>query len=80
MTVGTTLVEVRYSKTCGAAWARVARAAAGDRVEVSAGAGVKRTAVVGTDVDTYTPMVVVKGAGDAKACVTLGSGRAGCTA
>ncbi|WP_329301300.1 XRE family transcriptional regulator [Streptomyces sp. NBC_00659] len=80
VTVGTTLVEVRYSKTCGAAWARVARAAAGDRVEVSAGAGAKRTAVVGADVDTYTPMVVVEGAGDAKACVTLGSGLTGCTA
>ncbi|MFF8533407.1 XRE family transcriptional regulator [Streptomyces sp. NPDC015532] len=80
VTVGTALVEVRYSKTCGAAWARVTRAAAGDRVEVSAGAGAKRTAVVGTDADTYTPMVVVKGAGDARACVTLGSGRTGCTA
>ncbi|PKT69305.1 hypothetical protein CW362_30290, partial [Streptomyces populi] len=62
VTVGTTLVEVRYSETCGTAWARVTRAVAGDRVEVSVGAAAKRTAVVGTDVNTYTPRVAVKGA------------------
>ncbi|MET8860399.1 DUF2690 domain-containing protein [Streptomyces sp. NPDC004579] len=86
VTVGGALVEVRYSETCGAAWARVTSAGVGDRVEVSAGAGgsasasAKQTAVVGTDVDTYTPMVAVKGAGDVRACVTLKSGQAGCTA
>ncbi|MFE1292706.1 DUF2690 domain-containing protein [Streptomyces sp. NPDC058751] len=84
VTVGTALVEVRYSETCGAAWGRVTRGAAGDRVEVSTVAGgaaaVRRAAVVGTDVYTYTPMVVVKGAGDVKVCVTLGSGRVVCTA
>ncbi|MFE2534309.1 XRE family transcriptional regulator [Streptomyces sp. NPDC059371] len=88
VTVGGALVEVRYSETCGAAWARVTRAGVGDRVEVSAGGGgsasasasAKQTAVVGTDVDTYTPMVAVKDAGDVRACVTLGSGQAGCTA
>jgi hypothetical protein len=81
VTVGTTLVEVRYSKTCGAAWARIAQAAAGDRVEVSSGAAAKQTGVVGgdADVDAYTPMVAVKDAGDATACVTLASGRKGCT-
>ncbi len=30
ITVGTTLVEVRYSKTCAAAWARITQAVIGD--------------------------------------------------
>jgi len=34
VTVGTTLVEVRYSEVCGAAWGRITRAARGDRVTV----------------------------------------------
>ena len=33
-TVGTTLVEVRYSKTCQAAWARITQAAPGRRGRV----------------------------------------------
>ena len=36
VTVGTTLVEVRYSKTCEAAWARITQAAPGDQVDVTA--------------------------------------------
>jgi hypothetical protein len=81
VTVRTTLVEVRYSKTCGTAWARITQAAAGDRVEVSSGASAKQTGVVdgNADVDAYTPMVAVKDAGDATACVTLVSGQKGCT-
>ncbi|MDQ0811670.1 hypothetical protein QFZ63_003384 [Streptomyces sp. B3I7] len=34
VTVGTTLVEVRYSEVCGAAWGRITRAVRGDRVTV----------------------------------------------
>ncbi|MET7696141.1 DUF2690 domain-containing protein [Streptomyces sp. NPDC005485] len=79
VTVGTTLVEVRYSKTCGAAWARITQAAAGDKVEVSSGAAAKQTGAVDTDTDAYTPMVAVKDAGDAKACATLKAGLKGCT-
>ncbi|MET9408318.1 DUF2690 domain-containing protein [Streptomyces sp. NPDC002935] len=79
VTVGTTLVEVRYSKTCGAAWARITQAAAGDRVDVSSGAAAKQTGVVDADADAYTPMVAVKDAGDATACATLKSGQKGCT-
>ena len=78
-TVGTTLVEVRYSKTCAAAWARITQAAAGDKVEVSSGSAAKQTGAVDTDTDAYTPMVAVKDAGDAKACATLKSGQQGCT-
>ncbi|OIJ91251.1 helix-turn-helix domain-containing protein [Streptomyces colonosanans] len=80
VTVRTTLVEVRYSKTCGAAWARITRAAQGDTVEVSGGAA-RQTGSVGTDgaTDAYTPMVAAKSAAEAKACVTLRSGQKGCT-
>lgn len=79
VTVGTTLVEVRYSKRCGAAWARITQAARGDRVEVSSGAAAKQAGTVDADTDAYTPMVAVKDAGDARACATLAAGRKGCT-
>jgi hypothetical protein len=79
VTVGTTLVEVRYSETCGAAWARITQAALGDRVEVSSGSAAKQTGSVIADTDAYTPMVAVKDAGDATACATLKSDQKGCT-
>ncbi|MPY51596.1 DUF2690 domain-containing protein, partial [Streptomyces sp. K1PN6] len=80
VTVGTTQVEVRYSETCGAAWARITAAAQGDEVRVSVGK-TKQAATVETVGDTtaYTPMVAVKDAGDATACVTLAAGEEGCT-
>ncbi|AQS67951.1 XRE family transcriptional regulator [Streptomyces pactum] len=80
-TVGTAAVEVRYSKTCGAAWARVTQAAQGDEVQVSAGGKNQQTDTVTGAADTvaYTPMVAVESAADAKACVTLVSGQKGCT-
>lgn len=77
-TVGTSLVEVRYSKTCAAAWARITKAAPGDTVQISAGAG-GQDGTVDADADAYTPMVAVKKASDAKACATLASGTEGCT-
>ncbi|MCX4916543.1 XRE family transcriptional regulator [Streptomyces sp. NBC_00687] len=79
VTVGTTLVEVRYSRTCGAAWARITRAARGDRVDVSSGTAARQTGAVEADTDAYTPMVAVKDAGDARACATLKTGQKGCT-
>ncbi|MFJ4894297.1 DUF2690 domain-containing protein [Streptomyces sp. NPDC088788] len=79
VTVGTTLVEVRYSRTCGAAWARITRAARGDRVDVSSGSAARQTGAVDADTDAYTPMVAVKDAGDARACATLKTGQKGCT-
>jgi len=79
-TVGTTVVEVRYSKTCGAAWGRITAGAQGDSVQVSAGAVKESDSItaVGDNI-AYTPMVAVKDAGEAKACVTLASGQKGCT-
>ncbi|MFE9838089.1 DUF2690 domain-containing protein [Streptomyces sp. NPDC005551] len=79
VTVGTALVEVRYNKACGAAWARITRAAPGDRVVVSSTEAAARSSSADGDFDGYTPMVAVKDAGDAKACATLKSGEKGCT-
>ncbi|HZF90893.1 helix-turn-helix domain-containing protein [Streptomyces sp.] len=78
--VGTTVVEVRYSRTCGAAWGRITQAAQGDRVEVSTGRSRQQGSVtVAGDTIAYTPMVAVEDAGEANACVTLASGEKGCT-
>ncbi|MET8167090.1 DUF2690 domain-containing protein [Streptomyces sp. NPDC005329] len=79
-TVGTTLVEVRYSRTCGAAWGRITQAAQGDGVRVTVGS-VRRTGTITEAGDTiaYTPMVAVKSAADATACAVLASGQQGCT-
>ncbi|NEB39790.1 XRE family transcriptional regulator [Streptomyces sp. SID14515] len=77
--VGGSKVEVRYSKVCSAAWARLTEAAIGDTVQITGGAGPQNGEVMG-DTDAYTPMVAVKKASDAKACATLtASGTKGCT-
>ncbi|MEV2255785.1 XRE family transcriptional regulator [Streptomyces sp. NPDC050147] len=77
-TVGKALIEVRYSKTCGAAWARITQAAPGDKVTIS-GDGAKRNGTVNADFDAYTPMVAVKDGASAEACATLKAGQTGCT-
>ncbi|MBT2421435.1 DUF2690 domain-containing protein [Streptomyces sp. ISL-22] len=79
-TVGAAVVEVRYSETCGAAWGRITQAAQGDEVVVTVGK-TKQTGSITVAGDTiaYTPMVAVKDAGDATACVTLAAGQEGCT-
>ncbi|MGW4037533.1 XRE family transcriptional regulator [Streptomyces sp. NPDC004778] len=77
--VGGSKVEVRYSKVCSAAWARLTEAAIGDTVQITGGAEPQDGEVMG-DTDAYTPMVAVKKASDAKACATLTSGTKGCTA
>lgn len=78
-TVGASVVEVRYSETCGAAWARITKAATGDLVRISAG-GAGQDGTVSGAADTYTPMVAVKQVADVKACATLATGTKGCTA
>ncbi|MEV5438528.1 DUF2690 domain-containing protein [Streptomyces sp. NPDC052682] len=79
-TVGTAVVEVRYSETCKAAWGRVTQAAQGDEVQVTAGKARQSGSVTAAgDTIAYTPMVAVRNATQAKACVTLASGRQGCT-
>ncbi|MFD4503345.1 DUF2690 domain-containing protein [Streptomyces sp. NPDC058457] len=78
--VGATTLEVRYSRTCGAAWGRITGAAQGDSVRVTAGTTTERGSITATgDTIAYTPMVAVRDAAQAKACATLASGRTGCT-
>ncbi|QGV78968.1 XRE family transcriptional regulator [Streptomyces ficellus] len=77
-TVGTSKVEVRYSKTCGAAWARISQAVAGDKVTISAG-GETQNGAVKIDKDAYTPMVAAADGAEPEACATLASGTKGCT-
>ncbi|MFB6677106.1 DUF2690 domain-containing protein [Streptomyces sp. NPDC056390] len=78
--VGQAKVEVRYSKTCGAAWARITQAAPGDEVRIQqAGTTGVQKGTVNADLDAYTPMVVVTKASEAKACATLKAGQKGCT-
>ncbi|TGN81220.1 DUF2690 domain-containing protein [Streptomyces bauhiniae] len=78
-TVGAATLEVRYSRTCGAAWGRITGAAPGDQVRVTADGESRRGVAVAGETYTYTPMVAVGRAGEAEACVTLTSGRTGCT-
>ncbi|WP_133912830.1 helix-turn-helix domain-containing protein [Streptomyces sp. NBC_00582] len=79
-TVGPAVVEVRYSRICGAAWGRIVRAVPGDVVRVTVGSH-SRTGTVGAAGETiaYTPMIAVRGPGQAKACAVLASGVQGCT-
>ncbi|MEU2115381.1 DUF2690 domain-containing protein [Streptomyces sp. NPDC016459] len=83
--VGTAQVEVRHSRTCAAAWARITGAAPGDTVTVEAGDTLRRATVAAgadtatVDTDAYTPMVAVGPDGDARACGALVNGRQGCT-
>ncbi|MFD4597088.1 DUF2690 domain-containing protein [Streptomyces sp. NPDC058464] len=78
--VGATTLEVRYSRTCGAAWGRITGAAQGDSVRVTAGTSTERGSITAAgDTIAYTPMVAVRDAAQAKACATLASGQQGCT-
>ncbi|MET9082558.1 DUF2690 domain-containing protein [Streptomyces sp. NPDC004237] len=80
VTVGATTLEVRYSRTCGAAWGRITGATRGDAVRVTAGTTTERGDITAVgDTIAYTPMVAVKDAAEAKACATLASGQTGCT-
>ncbi|MGY3203598.1 hypothetical protein ACVW19_004113 [Streptomyces sp. TE5632] len=79
-TVGATTVEVRYSKTCGAAWGRITQAAQGDEIEITGGKSKQSDSITEVgDTVAYTPMMAVESAAQAKACVVLASGEEGCT-
>ncbi|MBZ4320853.1 helix-turn-helix domain-containing protein [Streptomyces huiliensis] len=78
-TVGSTYVEVRYSETCKAAWARMTQGGPGDTLRVSAASRTGEGRIErGTD--GHSTMVAVAAPGEARACVVLSSGRQGCTA
>ncbi|MGI5339603.1 DUF2690 domain-containing protein [Streptomyces sp. CA-181903] len=77
-TVGSTYVEVRYSETCKAAWARMTQGGPGDTLRVSAASRTGEGRIErGTD--GHSTMVAVAAPGEARACVVLSSGRQGCT-
>ncbi|MDQ0941289.1 DUF2690 domain-containing protein [Streptomyces sp. V1I1] len=78
-TVGKTFVEVRYSKTCQAAWARITQAAPGDALQISVAGKSAQNELVNADNDAYTPMTAVAAPAEAKACATLKTGVTGCT-
>nr|WP_145483016.1 MULTISPECIES: DUF2690 domain-containing protein [Streptomyces] len=82
VTLGTTTLEVRYSKVCGAAWGRITGAVPGDKVRVTGARGKVRESGEATeagDTIAYTPMIAVTDPAQATACATLASGRTGCT-
>lgn len=78
-TVGTAYLEIRYSKACAAAWARITQGAPGDTFRVSA-ATVTGSGRIQRGTDGHTTMVAVSAPGEARACAVLASGRRGCTA
>ncbi|WNI22917.1 DUF2690 domain-containing protein [Streptomyces sp. ITFR-16] len=78
-TVGGSFIEVRYSRTCAAAWARITKGGPGDLVEITAGTEGQKGRVE-TAAEAYTPMVAVKRVSDVRACATLAAGTRGCTA
>ncbi|MFH8338811.1 DUF2690 domain-containing protein [Streptomyces sp. AM6-12] len=82
VSLGTTTLEVRYSKVCGTAWGRITGAVPGDKVQVTGARGKVRETGEATeagDTIAYTPMIAVTDPARATACATLASGRTGCT-
>lgn len=76
---GRAVVEVRYSKVCHTAWARISRAAQGDQVTLSAG-GHSATAPAERNGAAYTTMVEVTGdPAKVAACGTTVAGVKGCS-
>lgn len=77
--MGGALIEVRYSKVCGTAWARLTGATQGDRATVTSG-GRTEEAKAGRDGSAYTAMVRVSGAPEkVRACGTTNAGYQSCT-
>ncbi|WP_432172726.1 DUF2690 domain-containing protein [Streptomyces sp. Tue6028] len=72
-------VELRYSDSCKAAWARISWGGVGDIARVVAAKGATRQDTVHYDTDVYSPMVAADTPSEAKACTVLTSGAHGCT-
>ncbi|MEU6736068.1 DUF2690 domain-containing protein [Streptomyces physcomitrii] len=71
-------LHFRYSRRCGAVWARITTGEVGDEVNVSSADGAQ-SAVVESDHDQFTPMVVVGKTFEVRACAvpTLAQSRKG---
>ncbi|MFW6694643.1 helix-turn-helix domain-containing protein [Streptomyces sp. MAR4 CNX-425] len=80
--VGDMLLEIRYSKPCRAAWARITAAAPGSTVTALAEAPgeepVREDASAGTS-EGFTAMVPAERLADVRACAALPDGTADCT-
>ncbi|MET9863239.1 DUF2690 domain-containing protein [Streptomyces smyrnaeus] len=76
--VGTSFVEVRYSKVCKASWGRITSARAGDSLRITGPGGQAESGKVAKN-ETYTKMVSVGAQDEARACATLAAGGKGCT-
>ncbi|MFF5182712.1 helix-turn-helix domain-containing protein [Streptomyces sp. NPDC000345] len=77
---GRVLVEVRYSRTCGAVWGRITQALPGDVVRVTVGPRrAEGTVTTSAETIAYTPMIAAGSADRATACAVLASGEEGCT-
>ncbi|GGZ80032.1 helix-turn-helix domain-containing protein [Streptomyces bluensis] len=71
-----TLIELRYSSRCQAAWGRILQAKVGDQVHVDGIDGAPQTGRVSFGVDAFSPMTPAADPSRARACATLTS-RAG---
>ncbi|MDC0770906.1 helix-turn-helix domain-containing protein [Streptomyces sp. HD] len=74
-----TLIELRYSSRCQAAWGRILAAKVGDQVHVDAVDGRALTGRVKFGVDAYSPMAPATDPSEARACATLTEKIAKCT-
>ncbi|MFE9611887.1 helix-turn-helix domain-containing protein [Streptomyces sp. NPDC006012] len=72
-------VELRYSDSCKAAWARISWGGVGDIARVMGAKGATEQDRVHYDTDVYSPMVGADTPSDARACTVLTSGTHGCT-
>ncbi|MGK5630269.1 DUF2690 domain-containing protein [Streptomyces sp. URMC 123] len=62
------VLQLRYSKHCGAVWGRITRGGAGDLVTVRVHGGSARSAVVEYGREQFTPMATVRRAFRVVAC------------
>lgn len=82
--VGAAFVEMRHSEVCGAVWARITEAAAGDSVRVAVGKQSESAEVAAGSggqpgvTEAYTLMVAAGEPADAEVCGTTVAGEKGC--
>ncbi|MER6414998.1 DUF2690 domain-containing protein [Streptomyces humidus] len=77
--LSSTLIELRYSSRCQAAWGRILAAEVGDQVHVDTVDGRAQTGHVKFGVDAFSPMAPVADPSGARACATLTNKAATCT-
>jgi hypothetical protein len=76
--VKTSIIYLRYSPSCQAAWAKITDSAPGDTVSIVTSAGETETGVIHYGLDAYSPMVDIPAAASVKVCGTRPDA-SGCT-